>query len=102
MDIHLNEPKFFGENIIRFESFLSDFNTLMDDKELNWSVTESLSYLIKKYELLNLTYFNSDAYDFLFLVFYRYYKKLKKNNYFADPQIGEEEKDVSLLRKLRA
>lgn len=95
------EPQYFGQNIIRYENFISDLNILMTDTDLNWKLTEALSYLIKKYELINFCYFNEEAYSFIFTVFHKYYKKYlymvneKKGN------IGELSEDMNLLLEFK-
>jgi hypothetical protein len=95
------QPEYFGKNIIRYENFLSDINILMTDEELHWSVTEALSYLIKKYELINFCYFNRDAYNFLFETFWTYYKKYLYIVNEKEALSGIEEDDMSLLLSLK-
>ena len=95
------EPEYFGTNIIRYENFLYDFNILMTDQELNWTVTETISYLIKKYELINFCSFNKDSYNFLFETYWSYYRKYSTLVNEKKDILSTKETDMSLLLKLK-
>lgn len=95
------EPKYYGKNIIRYESFVSDFNELLSDENIDMSVIEILSFLIEKFELKNLTTFNIPAYTFLMTVYDDLHIKLLNRFNKRKDIMGEEEKCLQFLRDFK-
>lgn len=92
------EPQYFGKNIIRYENFLYDYNYLLTNEDFKWDNNKALSYLVKKYDMVNITKFNSAAYSFLYMTYYMYHKKYLSMVNNKESNFGVEEKDLNLLR----
>lgn len=95
-DVH---PMYFGQNIIRFENFLSDLNTLMTDKVLNFDVDDAIAYLLKKYELKNACYFNRDSFCLMQDVVRRYLDEFLRRTNAKKSVTGTAGDDLAMLRE---
>lgn len=92
-------PMFFGQNIIRYESFISDFNKLMSDEETNLNFFEIMLFLADKYELKNMFAFNRQAFSFLVSIFYQYKNAYMNRVNRREDITGEDYDNITLLRK---
>ena len=94
-------PMYYGTNRIRYENFANDLYQLMTDKSHKFSLTDALSYLIRKYELREAHIHNLRAYSFAFDTIYRYFKKYEQKMNKTTNAAEDAGDDLAAFRKFK-